>query len=206
MRFPGFIGTMEALRLLLAPLASVALSVSFLRPRFSGSLRRVAPRGHRLLAGLVRVTAGPTRELGPRRRRRDLPGSCTALACVPRSQTPVGIERRPFRALCVAFRLADDVGPTLCSFVALSRSPHAPCVRFNRPVARDSATLGSGWWSALAGWTLPPQGCFEDFTCLRHVSLLPGLPGAPAVSFGLRLGNEGLPRSEGVEKVYRLRP
>jgi len=66
---------------------------------------------------------------------------------------------------CGLPRLSKRRLPRNETFEAQSRGPRSPCVRFTSTVTRRGATLGSGWWSTLAGRDWFPQGCKGDFDC-----------------------------------------
>ncbi len=96
-------------------------------------------------------------------------------ASMPRSPTPA---RSPRPALLwrvdAAFRRINNVGSRACN---LSRLDHAACTL---PVyasqggsLRHHATLGSGWWPALAGRHCSPAGSrWKVSECVNHISSL----------------------------------
>ena len=121
------------------------------------------------------------RAASSRWRRRDLPGSWTTLAYMPRSQTPA--DRRT----------QATSGPTMWSSVyattstphrLLSGLHHAACtlsVYASQPGSPPNhATLDSGWWPALTGQGSHLLGRVEGF---RHVLPSTWLPPSPGFAW-----------------------
>jgi len=174
--FPGFNGTMSRSDCSLPiPSSSVSSALGTFCP--DALVRSEHPPIGWLMLGLARISAEPHAVFA--KEARALPGSWAALMHVPRSTTPVEHLSPTTRPKYVAFRPLKDVGShDEQHFGAQSRGPYTPCVRFTLTVTRHGATLGSGWWSALARWGFHPWGCERGFNvysifllsrlCLAH--------------------------------------
>lgn len=138
-------------------------------PGVIGSLPKAPPQKVNLGPG-PSVPLRHTRII--RRRRRDLPGSCAVLACMPRSRTPTGPPDPTTRSVGFAFRKHNGVGSRTIANAAQSRGLHASCVRFTPPVTRRGATLGSGRWSAFPVRTFTCGLLQKAFNYLHRLDLL----------------------------------
>ena len=121
------------------------------------------------------------RAASSRWRRRDLPGSWTTLAYMPRSSTPADLRSQA------------TTGPAMWSSVHLTTStPRLPLSRLNHAACTlsvyasqpgsppDHATLDSGWWPALTGQDFHLLGRVEGF---RHVYPSTWLPPSPSFAW-----------------------
>ena len=177
--FPGFIGTMEALRFLHAPAHLVLLGAPFLCPTYrSLSYMPVGERGAH--------EPGPRSPLDPhgfiaRREGGRSPGFLSSPCIRAPLADPDGSEKaRPssssllpstaqmVSAPTTSFPFRGSVTRPTCSLCTLRRRSHL------RPRNTRYRLVVS-----LVGWILPPLGCFEVFTCLHHVSSSQAWPGAP---------------------------
>ena len=122
------------------------------------------------------------RAASARWRRRDIPGSWTTLAYMPRSSTPA--DRRTQATTGPAMWSSANL-TTSTPHGTLSRLYHAACtlsVYASQPGSPpDHATLDSGWWPALTGQGSHLLGRVEGF---RHV--YPSTWLSPSPSFAWR--------------------
>ena len=174
--FPDLIGTISRLRLLAPHRASLRFLRSALPP-----LRPLrSPGDGRFPAGLDHFYRG-ARAASHRWRRRDLPGSWTTLAYMPRSQTPA--DPQPQAITGPAMWSSADL-TTSTPLRTLSRLYHAACtlsVYASQPGSPpDHATLDSGWWPALTGQDSHLLGRVEGF---RHVCPSTWLPPSPSLAW-----------------------
>ena len=139
------------------------------------------PGAGRFPQGLDHFYRG-ARAASPRWRRRDLPGSWTTLAYLPRSQTPA--DRRTQATTGPAMSSSVQLTTSTPRWV-LSRLYHAACtlsVYASQPGSPPvRATLDSGWWPALAGQDSHLLGRVDGF---RHV--YPSTWHPPSPSFAWR--------------------
>jgi hypothetical protein len=110
-----------------------------------------------------------------------LPGSWTALAYAPRSQTPAGPPARP-PGLRSRRRSTDGDGPCVLLFRGSITRLARPLCTLHCSVTRHSATLGSGWWSAFPGGACTRRAASRTSMFLCHLPSSQAWPGAPAVS------------------------
>ena len=170
--------------------------VSFARHYHRFALLR-SPGAGQLPEGLDHFYRG-ARAASARWRRRDIPGSWTTLAYMPRSSTPA--DPRP----------QATSGPAMWSFAGLTTStPHwsfrgsitrparSLCTLRSRGRPPDHATLDSGWWPTLTGQDSHLLGRIEGFQHVcpftwpllgRALARAPVGGGFPAPPFRLRGG------------------
>ena len=160
--FPDLLGNISRLRLLAPRRASLRFLRSALPPL--RPLRSLKAR--RFPESLDHFYRG-ARAASARWRRRDLPGSWTTLACMPRSSTPA--DRRT-QATSGPAMWSSATLTTSTPLLSLSRLYHAACtlsVYASQPGSPlDHATLDSGWWPALTGQGSHLLGRIEGF---QHV-------------------------------------
>ena len=139
------------------------------------------PGAGQLPEGLDHFYRG-ARAASARWRRRDIPGSWTTLAYMPRSSTPA--DRRTQATTGPAMWSSANL-TTSTPHGTLSRLYHAACtlsVYASQPGSPpDHATLDSGWWPALTGQGSHLLGRVEGF---RHV--YPSTWLSPSPSFAWR--------------------
>ncbi len=179
MRFPGFVGTIGALRLLSVRPSASSPRRSVPPPgvfpfgpegRPPGALAACRPGpGHRWTYAVI-LPSGGDREVS------QVPGqpSCTCLC----SSTPVGSLGPTTLALgCCLPPSQQRRLPQLSFRGSIAPPMHSLCTL--RPSGHPSgATLGSGWWSALPGGTHTHRAAARFFQCLRHGSSSQAWPGA----------------------------
>ena len=169
--FPDLIGTISRLRLLAPRRASLRFLRSALPPAFA-RLRSLGTG--RFPESLDHFYRG-ARAASARWRRRDIPGSWTTLAYMPRSSTPA--DRRTQATTGPAMWSSANL-TTSTPHGTLSRLYHAACtlsVYASQPGSPpDHATLDSGWWPALDRSGLSPAGSRRRFpSCLSVYMAFP---------------------------------
>ena len=174
--FPDLSGTIRRLRLL----APRRTSLRFLRSALPPLRPLRSPGGGRFPEGLDHFSRG-ARTASSRWRGRDIPGSWTTLAYMPRSQTPA--DRRTQATTGPAMWSSADL-MTSTPHRTLSRLNHAACtlsVYASQPGSPpDHATLDSGWWPTLTGQGSHLLGRIEGF---RHVRPSTWLPPSPSFAW-----------------------
>ena len=185
--FPDLTGTIRRLRLLAPRRASLRLLRSALPP-----LRPLrSPRVGRFPEDLDHFYRG-ARAASSRWGSRDIPGSWTTLAYMPRSSTPADLRPQATTGPAMwSSTLLTASTPLPGTFEALSRALHALCVRFAAGVTPRPRNTRFRLVASLDRAGLSPAGSHQWFTVMSfrlhgvlHHQASPGATAIPANVFG----------------------